>query len=135
MSPHDLYFGKKLNLAHLRIFISIAYVDMPKEKRRKLDAKAKKCILVGYSDEQKGYKCYNPRTKEVRISRDVVFDESTLWYLPSPLIPHNSISNSEEEVSEARLRTRDEEIRALRESLISFWLSGPNEVLEIYDLM
>ena len=45
----------------------VAYVHVPKEKRRKLDAKAEKCILVGYSDEQKGYKCYNPRTKEVRV--------------------------------------------------------------------
>ena len=50
-------------------------VDVPKEKWRKLDAKAEKCILVGYSDEQKGYKCYNLRTKHARVSRDVVFNE------------------------------------------------------------
>ena len=67
MSPHELYFGKKPNLAHWRISGSIEYVHVPKEKSRKLDAKAEKCILVGYSDEQKGYKCYNPRTKEVRV--------------------------------------------------------------------
>ena len=47
--------------------------------RRKLDTKAKKCILVSYSDEQKGYKCYNPQTKQARVSRDVVFDESASW--------------------------------------------------------
>jgi hypothetical protein len=28
-------------------------VHIPKEKRKKLDAKAEKCILLGYSDEQK----------------------------------------------------------------------------------
>ena len=59
MSPHELYFGKKPNLGHLRVFKSIAYVHVAKEKRRKLDMKADKCILVGYLDEQKGYKCYN----------------------------------------------------------------------------
>ena len=80
VSAHELYFGTKLNLRHLRVFGSIAYVHVPKEKRRKLDAKAEKCILVGYSDEQKGYKCYNPRTKQARVSRDVVFDESASWY-------------------------------------------------------
>ena len=58
VSPHKLYFRKKPNLAHLRVFGSIAYVHVPKEKRRKLDAKSKKCILVDYSDEQKVYKCY-----------------------------------------------------------------------------
>ena len=124
-----MYFGKKLNLAYLRIFGSIAYVHMLKEKRRKLDTKAEKCILVGYSDEQKGYKCYNPRTKEVRVSRDVVFDKSASSYLPSPPIPHDSILNSEEEVSETELPPCDEEIGALIESMISFRLNGPNEGL------
>ena len=76
MSAHGLYFGTKLNMRHLRVFGSIAYVHVPKEKRRKLDAKAEKCILVSYSNEQKGYKCYNPRTKQSHVSRDVVFDES-----------------------------------------------------------
>ena len=82
VSAHELYFGTKPNLRHLRVFGSIAYVHVPKEKRRKLDAKAEKCILVGYSDEQKGYKCYNPRTKQACVSRDVVFDESASWLLP-----------------------------------------------------
>ena len=64
VSAYELYFG------------SIAYVHVPKEKRRKLEAKAEKCILVGYSDEQKCYKCYNPCTKKARVSHNVVFDES-----------------------------------------------------------
>ena len=51
VSAHELYFGTKPNLRHLRVFGSIAYVHVSKEKRRKLDAKAEKCILVGYSDE------------------------------------------------------------------------------------
>ena len=74
--PHELYFEKKPNLGHLTVFHNIAYVHVPKEKRRKLDAKAKKCILVGYLDEQKGYKCYNPQMKKIRVSQGVVFDES-----------------------------------------------------------
>ena len=67
VSAHELYFGTKPSLRHFRVFGSIAYVHVPQEKRRKLDAKAEKCILVGYSDEQKGYNCYNPRTKQARI--------------------------------------------------------------------
>ena len=47
VSPHELYFEKKLNLTDLRVFGNIAYVHVPKEKRRKLDAKVEKCILVG----------------------------------------------------------------------------------------
>ena len=51
MSPHELYFEKKLKLAHLRAFGSIAYVHVPKEKHRKLNGKAKKCIMVSYSNK------------------------------------------------------------------------------------
>ena len=36
VSAHELYFGRKPNLRHLRIFGSIAYVHVPDEKRRKL---------------------------------------------------------------------------------------------------
>ena len=35
---------------------------------------------MGYSIEQKGYRCYNPVTRELRVSRDVVFDEMASWY-------------------------------------------------------
>ena len=126
VSPHELYFEKKLNLAHLRVFDNIAYVHVPKEERRKLDPKAEKCILVGYSDEQKGYKCYNPRTKQVRVRRDIVFDESTSWYWPSSPTLDNSFPIFEDEVSEAKMPPDEEEIGALEESQISFQLSGPN---------
>ena len=43
-------------------------------------AKAEKCILVSYSHAQKGYKCYNPQTREVRVIQDVIFDEEASWY-------------------------------------------------------
>ena len=40
-------------MAHLRVFSSIAYVHVPREKQRKLDAKTEKCILVGYSENKR----------------------------------------------------------------------------------
>ena len=67
-------------MSHLKVFGCIAYVHVPDELHRKLDPKAEKCIFVGYSLEQKGYRCYNPITRELRISRDVVFDELNSWY-------------------------------------------------------
>ena len=58
-SLHELYFEQKPSLAHLWVISSIAYVHMWDEKWKKLDEKFEKFILVGYSDEEKGYKCYN----------------------------------------------------------------------------
>ena len=110
----------------------LASDSVPQEKRRKLDAKAEKCILVGYSDEQKCYKCYNPRTKQARVSHDVVFDESASWYLPStPDL--NSNPNSEDEVSEAEMPPDEREVETLEESPTSFRLSGLNERLSRFD--
>ena len=100
-------------------------MHVPKEKRRKLDAKAEKCILVGYLDEQKGYKCYNPRIKQACVSRDVVFDESASWYLP-PTPDLNSNPSSADEVNEVEVPPDKPKIRTREESPISFRLSGPN---------
>ena len=107
-------------------------MHVPKEKRRKLDTKAEKCILVGYSDEQKGYKCYNPRTKQARVSNDVVFYESTSWYLP-PTTDLNSNLSSDDEDSEAKMPPDEPEIRTCEESPISFRLSGLNGRLSRFD--
>ncbi|MCO5564358.1 hypothetical protein L7F22_018018 [Adiantum nelumboides] len=34
----------------------------------------------GFLQAKKGYKCYNPVTRQVTVSRDVVFDEMATWY-------------------------------------------------------
>lgn len=49
-----------------------------KEKRQKLDEKSIKCILVGYFEASKVYRCYDPLSGKVHISRDVLFEEGGL---------------------------------------------------------
>ena len=80
MTPKEKFTGKKPDLSHLKVFGCLAYVHIPDELRSKLDPKAEKCVFIGYSLEQKGYRCYNPLTREIRVSRDVVFDELNIWY-------------------------------------------------------
>jgi len=40
-----------------------------------LDVKFEKCIFIGYKDGLKGYKLWNPVTRKVVYSQDVVFRE------------------------------------------------------------
>ena len=80
VTPEEKYTGKKPDVSHLKVFGCIAYVHVPNELRTKLDPKAEKCIFIGYSLEQKGYRCYNPATRQLRVSRDVVFNEMSSWY-------------------------------------------------------
>ena len=75
MTPEEKFTGRKLDVGHFKVFGCIAYVHVPYELCTKLDPKAEKCVFVGYSLDQKGYKCYNPVTCQVRVSRGVVFNE------------------------------------------------------------
>jgi hypothetical protein len=82
MTPEEKFTSKKLDVSHLVMFGCIAYVHVPNEKRSKLDPKVEKCIFIGYSLEQKGYRCFNPSTRKLQVSRNVVFDEMVSWYPP-----------------------------------------------------
>ena len=62
MMPKEKFIGRKPNVEHFKVFKYIAYVHVPDELCTKLDPKAEKSVFVGYSLEQKGYKCYNPVT-------------------------------------------------------------------------
>ena len=86
VTPEERYSGKKPDLSHLKVFGCIYDVHVPDELWTKLDAKAKKCIFLGYSLEHKGYRCYNPMTRKLRISHDVVFDELASWYALPPTV-------------------------------------------------
>ena len=76
MTPFQAWFGFKPDVSHLKIFGSIAYAHVLAEKRKKLDDKSRKLIFVGYSKETKGYRLFDPITKKLDVSRDVVFDEN-----------------------------------------------------------
>ena len=64
-------------MSALRVFGCCAYVHIPKVKRRKLDVKTRKCILLGYGKRQKGYRLYDLTRDKVIHGRDVLFNESS----------------------------------------------------------
>ena len=75
MTPEEAWSGRKPAVNHFKIFGCIAYAHIPDQKRKKLDDKAEKCVFFGVSDASKAYKLFNPFTKKVVTSRDVVFYE------------------------------------------------------------
>ena len=82
--------GRKATLSHVKVFGSIANIRIPNENREKFNAKSEKCILVGYSSDKNAYKCFNPSTRAVWVSHDVIFNESASWYKPDAT-PFNPI--------------------------------------------
>jgi hypothetical protein len=95
MTLEENFIGKKLDVSHLRVFGYIAYMHVPDEKRSKLNPKVEKCIFIGYSLEQKGYRCFNLSTRKLQVSRDVVFDEIVSWYPPLKITEDGKARNGD----------------------------------------
>ena len=49
----------------LIIFGCVAFIHIHSRERSKLDPRALKCIFLGYSPTQKGYKCFHLPTKKI----------------------------------------------------------------------
>ena len=54
-------------------------MHVPNEKRIKLEDKSYKCVFLGVSEESKAYRLYDPESKKIVTSRDVIFVEEEIW--------------------------------------------------------
>lgn len=85
ISPFEKLFETKPDIAYLRVFGCDVWVLDP--LRTKLDPKSRKCLFLGYCEDSAAntYRCYDPETKRVIISRDVLFDETPGVPVTSPV--------------------------------------------------
>lgn len=75
-TPYYEWWGKKPDVSHLRIFGAKAFVRIPDSLRRKMDAKARKAIFVGYDSlTDKVYRVFDPVKKIVERVSDVVIQD------------------------------------------------------------
>ena len=75
-TPFEAWIGNKPDVSHLHSFGCTAYAHIPKDERKKLDSKTRKCIFLGYGTETKGYRLYDCERKGVFYSRDVKCNKS-----------------------------------------------------------
>lgn len=115
-TPYEEWIGVKPNLTHLRIFGSEAYVNVPKQQLKKLDARAKKMILVGYESNSSNYRLFDPKNKKVIVSRDVTFHEvvgpsvlSEKGESSELILPKNEEGEANEEIVQAPAEEDDDD--------------------------
>ncbi|GKE82548.1 retrovirus-related pol polyprotein from transposon TNT 1-94, partial [Tanacetum coccineum] len=92
--PYSVLFPTK----HLfpidpKIFGSTCFVQDTQPNITKLDPKSLKCVFLGYSRIQKGYRCYSPQLHLYLVSRDVTFHED-LPYFPLKDAPIDALNDA-----------------------------------------
>lgn len=74
---HIIFPHKSLFPIEPRTFGCTCFVQDVRPHVTKLDPKSLKCIFLGYSRVQKGYRCYCPNLNRCLVSADVTFMEHT----------------------------------------------------------
>ena len=81
MTPHELMWGVRPSLSHLRVFGSVCYpLIVPASRRKHIDAlkyPSSVGVYLGPCEHGSGVCVLDPTTKQVAVRRDVVVDE--MW--------------------------------------------------------
>ena len=80
-TPQEVWFGSLATYSDLKFFGFLAYAHL---NTGKLEPRSMKCIFLGYKSNVKGYKLWCPKTKISVISRDVIFDETSMIHVLAP---------------------------------------------------
>lgn len=75
MHTVEKFTGNKPDVSNLRVFGATAYAQVPKQLRQKLDPVSEVGVFIGYEPQSKAYRLLL-KTGKMKISRDVIFDES-----------------------------------------------------------
>ena len=75
-TPYELLFGTTPDVSHFRIFGCRAWVL--NEDVKKWDARANPMVFIGYKPGSKAFRLWDPRTRSIKISVKVRFDETVL---------------------------------------------------------
>ncbi|GJU19868.1 reverse transcriptase domain-containing protein [Tanacetum coccineum] len=92
-SPFEKLYGKSPTYDHLRVIGCLCYASNIRPHKDKFISRGIKSMLVSYPVNQNGYKLYNWETKEVFLSRDVVFEENIFLFrqIKTPIVPDSTL--------------------------------------------
>jgi transposase InsO family protein len=74
-TPYEMWFGVRPDITHLRELGCRAWVHITGENP-KIYNRSIECVLIGYSETSKAYRCLDRSTGKIHVTRNVVFAES-----------------------------------------------------------
>lgn len=73
-SPTKILYQKDQSYSHLRVFRCLCYPQIPSTSRNKLQHRPPSCVFLGFTPNNRGYKCYELSSRKIFISRHVIFE-------------------------------------------------------------
>ncbi|KAJ9557664.1 hypothetical protein OSB04_012278 [Centaurea solstitialis] len=92
-SPYEVLHGVLPTYELLKVWGCACFVQLQPHEYTKLEPRGRLCLFLGYGIEHKGYRCWDPISKRLRISRHVTFWEDVPFYdMPNsePGITHHT---------------------------------------------
>jgi hypothetical protein len=88
VTPFERLYGTLASYSSLRIFGCACFVLLQPQEHSKFEPRSRLCCFLGYGIEHKGYRCWDPISQRLRISRYVILWEHTTFNsLSKPEVP------------------------------------------------
>ena len=71
-TPYERLFGSPPDYHHLHSFGSACFVLLQPHEHNELEPRSRLCCFLGYGETQKRYRCYDPISHRLYVSRNVV---------------------------------------------------------------
>uniref|UniRef100_A0A2N9J915 CCHC-type domain-containing protein n=1 Tax=Fagus sylvatica TaxID=28930 RepID=A0A2N9J915_FAGSY len=85
VTPFECLYGTPASYSSLRVFGCACFVLLQPHEHSKLEPRSRLCCFLGYGIEHKGYRCWDPISQRLRISRhDPVLDQTPDLPLAAP---------------------------------------------------
>lgn len=78
-TPYEALKEKKPNVSHIRIFGCIAYAKVEAPHLKKLESQSRMLVQRRTEPGSKSYRLYDPTSRKIIVSGDVIFDERKMW--------------------------------------------------------
>jgi hypothetical protein len=78
-TPFEGWHGKRPQLGHLKVFGCRANVRPAKPHLKKLEDRSVAMVYFGVEQGSKAHRLFDPQSRRIVVSRDVVFEESIAW--------------------------------------------------------
>lgn len=89
-SPFELLYHQVPDYRIFRVFGCRVYPYLRHHALHKLAPRSIPCIFIGYSSTHKGFRCLDPITSRIYVSRHVQFDETLFPFADS--MSHNTVT-------------------------------------------